>query len=320
MKTMTGLTAVRNAIFTEMEQDQNVFLMGEDVRHSMFGTSDGMVEAFGAERVRDTPLSEAAFVGTAVGAAMTGMRPVVDMSLSSFLYVAMDQIVSMAAKTTQTFGGQYKVPVVILASMLYGVNNAAQHSDRPYPMFMNVPGLKIVTPSCPSDTYGLLRTAIRDDDPVMIFTDASVNFDKEEVDEDLVVPLGKAAVKRTGTDVTIVGIAGCVPMALSAATELESQGISAEVIDPRTMVPLDKKTIIESVEKTGRLVIADVAHRTCSGASEIASIIAQQAFAALKGPIQIVATDDVPVPFSPALEPQIYPSIEKIIAAVKTLL
>jgi len=313
------MSAIRDALYSEMERDENVFLMGEDVVRSMFGTSAGLVEAFGIERVRDTPLSEAAFVGAAVGAAMTGMRPVVEMSLTSFMYVAMDQFISMAAKTTYTYGGQFKVPVVFMATMTYGVNNAAQHSDRPFPMFMNVPGFKILVPTNPADTYGLLRSAIRDDDPVLIFTDGTTGFQKVEVDEDLLVPIGKAAVVREGTDVTIVGVSGGVVYALAAAEELEKEGISAEVIDPRTLVPLDKKCILDSVEKTGRLVAVDIAHKTCSAASEISSIVAQDAFHALKGPIQVVATDDVPVPFSPSLEMQIFPSPEKVVAAVKAL-
>ncbi len=320
MKKLNCLQAVKEAFRLEMSRDENVMLMGEDVRLSVFGTSAGLVDEFGPGRVRNTPLSENGFIGAAVGAAMAGIRPIVDASMSSFLYVAMDQLVSMAAKTTYTYGGQFKVPMVVYTTMGYRINNAAQHSDRPYPMFMNVPGFKIVAPSCASDTFGLMRAAIRDDDPVLFFADNTVAATKEEVPEDLIVPIGKADIKRPGNDVTIVGIAGGVQLVLEAAERLDAEGISAEVIDPRTLVPLDKPTILNSVQKTERLVIVDPAHKTCSAASEIAAIAAQEAFSALRSAVEIVATADVPIPFSQTLEPEVYPTVEKTIVAVKKCL
>ena len=317
MRKLNCFTAIREAMYEEMKRDESVFLMGEDVRLSVFGTSNGLLDEFGPDRVYDTPLSEAGFIGAGVGAAMVGMRPVVDNSMGSFMYVAMDQIVSMAAKTTYTYGGQYKVPLVIRASMPYNVSNAAQHSDRPYPMFMNVPGLKIVIPSNAHDMYGLLRTSIRDDDPVIIFEDRRISTAAQDVPEDLLIPLGVGNVVKEGRDITVVGIGNCVNLALEAAETLAKDGIDIEVIDPRTLVPLDKDLIISSVKKTGRLVVAETANKTCGAAAEIAAIICEEAFSSLKGPILRVTTDDVPVPFSKTLEPQIYPSTEKIIAAVK---
>lgn len=318
MRELTYLQAIYEAQREEMQRDPRVFIMGEDIRHSIYGTTAGFVEEFGEERVRDTPLSENGFVGAAAGAAMVGVRPIVDITLASFLYVAMDQIVSITAKATYMYGNQTKLPVVIRAALFYGNAFAAQHSDRPYPMFMNVPGLKIIAPATPYDIKGLLKSAIRDDDPVLCFEDGSVWFNKSHVpEEEYLIPLGKADVKREGTDVTIVAIAGAVPLALAAAEELAGQGISAEVVDPRTLVPLDKAAILNSVEKTGRLVVADPAHKTCSAASEIAAIVAEEGFWSLKAPIQRVTTPDVHPPFSPPLEAGFYPTKEKIIRAVQ---
>jgi len=224
--------------------------MGEDVASNMMGTSGGLVEAFGKDRVRNTPISESGFTGLGVGSALVGMRPIVDFGIASFIYVAMDQIISMAAKCTYMYGGQAKVPIVFRAAMYYGGSMAAQHSDRPIPSFMNVPGIKIIVPSTPYDVKGLLKSAIRDDDPVMCFEDGTVLATKGAVpEEEYLIPLGKADVKRAGSDVTIVAIGGGVLLALAAANELSKENISAEVIDPRTLVPLDKNTILESVKK-----------------------------------------------------------------------
>jgi pyruvate dehydrogenase E1 component beta subunit len=321
MREITYLQAIYEAQREEMKRDPRVYIMGEDVTMGVFGTTKGLVEEFGKERVRNTPISESGFTGVGVGSALVGMRPIVDYSLASFMYVAMDQLVSMAAKCTYMYGGQAKVPIVFRAAMFYNISNAAQHSDRPYPIFMNVPGLKIIVPTTPYDVKGLLKTAIRDDDPVICFEDAACWGRKGPVpEEEYLIPLGKADVKREGTDVTVVAIAGCVLLALDAAEELAKEGISVEVIDPRSLVPLDKAAILESVKKTGRLVIADVAHKTCSAASEIASIVAEEGFWTLKAPIQCVTTADTQVPFSPALEPLIYPTKDKIISAVRKIL
>jgi pyruvate dehydrogenase E1 component beta subunit len=219
------------------------------------------------------------------------------------------------------FGGQAKLPVVFRATMYYGGGSAAHHSDRSYPMFMNMPGLKIIVPSNPADVKGLLKTAIRDDDPCIVFEDGTLFGARGEVPEgEYTIPFGQARVVRQGTDVTIVGIAGGVGIAEQAAAELEGQGVSAEVIDPRTLVPLDKRAILESVEKTGRLVVVDPAHKVCSAASEIASIVAQEGFWSLQAPIQKVAAEQVHIPYTPSLEKLVYPTKDKVVAAVKRTL
>jgi acetoin:2,6-dichlorophenolindophenol oxidoreductase subunit beta len=319
MREITYLEAVYEAQHEEMVRDERVFIIGEDIETSFFGTTAGFLEEFGAKRVRNTPLSENGFIGAAAGAALVGARPIVDVTIASFLYVAMDQLISIASKATYMYGGQARVPLVIRASMFYGGNNAAQHSDRPHPLFMNMPGFKVIAPSTPADMKGLLKSAVRDDDPVLSFEDGTLWGSKGPVpdDGDLLVPIGQADVKRQGTDVTVVAIAGTVPQALAAASELERDGVSVEVVDPRTLVPLDSATILGSVEKTGRLVVADPAHRTCSAASEVAAMVAEDGFWSLKAPIQRVTTPPVHVPFSPALEPQMYPTTEKIVQAIR---
>ena len=236
-----------------------------------------------------------------VGAAAVGMRPIIQ-SLASFLWVAMDQVVSQAAKMRFMFGGQVDLPIVYRLGRLYGNNIAAHHADRPYPMFMNMPGLKIAIPSNPASAKGLLKSAIRDNDPVMFFEDNNLMGMRGEVsDTDEIIPFGEAEVLKEGSAVTIVAIAGMVRASLAVAENLESDGISVEVVDPRTIVPLDKKTILESVEKTGRLVVVDPAHQSCSVASEISSIVAQEGFWSLQAPIQRVASLDCHFPFRPAL-------------------
>ena len=289
--------------------------MGESIRGGIYGVTGGLSQEFD-ERVIDTPLSENGFIGAAVGAAAVGMRPIVQ-SLSSFLWVAMDQLVSQAAKMRFMFGGQVNLPIVYRCGMNYGNNIASHHTDRPYPMYMNMPGLKIVIPTSPADAKGLLKTAIRDNDPVMFFEDNNIMGVRGEVpDEEYTIPFGVADVKREGTDVTVVALAGMVRRALAVAEDLETDGISVEVIDPRTIVPLDKQTILDSVEKTGRLVVVDPAHKSCSVASEISAMIAQDGFWSLQAPIQRVASLDCHFPFSPALEPLVYPNEEKIANAI----
>jgi acetoin:2,6-dichlorophenolindophenol oxidoreductase subunit beta len=316
---LTYRMAIADAMRVEMRRDPTVFIMGEDVRSPLWASA-GLVDEFGPLRVLDTPISESGFVGAAVGAAMAGLRPIVDMTICSLMYCAMDQFVSQAAKNRYMFGGQVSIPVVYRAGMHYGKAASAQHSDRNYPMFMGVPGLKVVAPSTPADAKGLLASAIRDDNPVLFFEDTSLSARHGPVpDGEHLVPLGVADVKRAGTDVTIVGIAGAVAKALEAADQLDQIGIAAEVVDPRSLVPLDHATILASVAKTGFLVIADPAHMTCSAASEIAAIVAEHGFRSLKGPIIRVATPDVQVPFSPALERSLYPSADRIVVAARRL-
>ncbi|MFL6603438.1 MAG: alpha-ketoacid dehydrogenase subunit beta [Steroidobacteraceae bacterium] len=322
MAKATYLEAIRQAQHEEMTRDKRVFLMGEDIVASVFGTSSGFAAEFGTERIRDTPISENGFIGAAAGAAMVGMRPIVDATIASFLYPAMDQIVSIVAKSRYIYGGQASVPLVIRACLFYGNSNAAQHSDRPYSMFMNVPGLKVVVPSNAYDVKGLLKAAIRDDDPVLCFEDGTCWGSKAELpdDPDFLIPLGKAEVKRAGADVSIIAIAGSVPLALKAAEELASEGISAEVIDPRSLVPLDKALILRSVRKTGRAITVDPAHQTCSAGSEIAATIAEHAFDSLRGPVLRVATADTHPCFSPIIEKPLYPTVERIVAAARKLI
>jgi len=321
MPTLTYLAAIGAAQKEAMLEDERVILMGEDVRSNLYGTAPGFVELFGADRVINTPISEAAFTGMGVGAAMTGLRPIVDLTYATFMYLTFDQLINQAAKNRYMFGGQANVPVVYRASMFYGASTAAHHSDRPYPMLMNVAGLKIVAPATPHDAKGLLRTAVRTDDPVIIFEDATLWTRKQDLpEEEFLIPLGQARVVREGTDVTLVAISGSVRHAETAAETLAGKGVEAEVIDPRSLVPLDRDTILRSVAKTGRLVVVDPANRTCSAASEISAMVVEAAFESLKGPILRVTTPDIPIPFSPALEKPLYPNPDRILAAARTLL
>ena len=327
MTVMSYIAAIGAAQREAMLADKRVIIIGEDVEANVYGTTGGgktraesgdFLQEFGRSRIRNTPISEEAVVGAAIGAAMTGLRPIVDLSYSSFLYMAMDQLVNQAAKNRYMFGGQSSIPIVFRSAMFYGLNTGAHHSDRPYPMFMNVPGLKIIVPASASDAKGLLRSAVDSNDPVLIFEACLLWGQKEEVDEnEYRIPLGVARVRRKGDDVTVVGISGSVPLALKAADQLAAEGISAEVIDPRTLVPLDTKTIIESVRRTGRLVIAEPAARTCGAAAEISAIVAEQAFDALRAPILRVTAPNMQVPFSPVLEAELYPTTEKIAAAIR---
>jgi pyruvate/2-oxoglutarate/acetoin dehydrogenase E1 component len=310
--------AIFEAEQQEMDRDERVILIGEDI-HLYSGSGLLQVDA---KRLRSTPISENSFCGVAVGAAMTGLRPIVDLTIASFAYLASDQIINQASKLHYMTGGRARIPVVFRASMWHNGSNAAQHSDRPYPMFMNAPGLKVVAPATPADMKGLLKSAIRDDDPVMVFEDNDLWFKRGPcpADPDFLVPIGVADVKRAGSDLTIVSVAGCLPHALGAADLLAAGGVAAEVIDVRTLVPLDRATILRSVAKTGRLVVVDYAHRTCGAAAEIAAIVAEEGFESLRRPIQRVTTPDVNIPFAPALEKPLYPSAERIAAAARRIL
>jgi pyruvate dehydrogenase E1 component beta subunit len=309
--------AIHEAQILALAGDPRVILLGEDLGLMLQG---GPYAAFGAKRVWSTPISESGFVGMAIGAALTGLRPVVDLVISSFAYVAIDQIVNQSAKLAGMFGWQRRVPIVLRSGMWYGQNMAAHHSDRPYPMFTNVPGLKVALPATPADAKGLLLSAIRDDDPVLIFEDRNLFGMRGPVPEgDAAVPLGRAAIRREGSDVTIVALAACVAHALRAAEVLAAEGVSAEVIDPRTLVPFDRDALFRSVAKTGRLVIADPAHKTTSFAAEIAALAAEECWDALRAPIRRVCTPDVQIPFSPALEHLLYPDAEKIATAVRSI-
>jgi pyruvate/2-oxoglutarate/acetoin dehydrogenase E1 component len=292
-------------------------VIGEDVDRSIIGATRGLIDEFGPERVRNTPISEATFVGACIGAAAVGLRPVVDLMVGSFFYVAMDQVGNQAAKLPYMSGGQVSLPLVYFTATGPSGSAAAQHSENPHPMLMNLAGLKIVMPGTPYDAKGLMLAAIREPNPVVYLQDAVLGGVKGPVpDEPYEIPLGVSDVKREGEDVTVVAIGSLVLKALAVAAELESEGISVEVVDPRSLAPLDTETIVASVRKTGRLVVCDNARRTCSAASEIAATVAEEAWDALKAPPQRVAWEDVPIPFSPLLEKRVLVDEEDIRFAV----
>ncbi len=304
------------AVAEEMRRDPKVFHLSTEAPRPL-------VEEFGASRVRATPIAEGALTGIAVGAAGSGFRPIVNWSSVTFSFVAMDQIVNQAAKIHYMFGGQVKFPILYRASVGGGTRRAAQHSQSPYSMFMNVAGLKILLPSTPYDMKGMLKTAIRDDNPVILFESGRLDGLKGEVpDEDYTIPLGQADIKREGSDVTIVALAWLVHEALAAAETLAGEGISAEVVDPRSLVPMDADTIRASVRKTGRLVIADEAGPTAGAAAEIAALATEDAttFAALKAPVERVCALQVPIPYSPGLEDHVFPDRDKIASGVRKVM
>jgi len=312
--------SIQEALVEEFRRDERVFVMGQDLQKGVDGGTAALFNEFGGERVRDCPISENAFVGAAVGAAAVGMRPIVTSSCC-FMWAAMDSLISQAAKMQYMFGGQASLPLVFRMTELWGGSMAAHHSDRIHPLFMQIPGFKVVMASNPYDSKGLLKTAIREDDPVIFFEDRMAGAARGPVPlEDYTVPFGVADIKRAGSDVTIVGVGGMVNMALKAAEQLEAEGVSVEVVDPRTIVPLDRDTILESVAKTGRLVTVDIAHKRCSVASEISAMVAEHGFGSLKAPIKRVATENVHIPFSTALEPLCYPTPDKIADAVRETL
>ncbi len=320
MRKLTMRAAINEALRQEMRRDPNVYVIGEDVGvfGGCFGVTAGLIDEFGPERVVDTPITESALVGNALGAAATGLRPVAEIMFMDFVGVTMDQIYNQAAKMRYMFGGKAKIPMVIRAACGAGGSAAAQHSQSLEAWFMHVPGLKVVAPSTAYDAKGLLISSIRDDNPV-IFVEHKFIYDLEgEVPEDIyTVPLGKADVKRQGSDVTIIATMAMVHRALEAAEELSKEGISVEVVDPRTLQPLDGETIIESVKKTHKVVIVHEAVKFAGPGAEIAAMIAEEAFDYLDAPIKRVAAPFTPVPFSPVLEQEYIPSKEKIIAAVK---
>ncbi|WXG47500.1 MAG: alpha-ketoacid dehydrogenase subunit beta [Candidatus Atabeyarchaeum deiterrae] len=323
MREITVRDAIREALREEMKRDKTVFLMGEDIGkywQGAFKVTQGLADEFGDQRVRDTPISENTFVGAAIGSAMTGMRPVVEIMFGDLIALAVDQIVNQAAKIHYMFGGQVKVPVVIRTPYGAGTQVAAHHSSTYLSWFMHAAGLKLVVASTPYDAKGLLKTAIRGNSPVLFAEHKILYGVKGNVpDEDYTIPFGKADIKKEGSDVTIIGVLYMVQKALGAAKELESQGIKAEVIDPRTLVPFDRKTIGESVKKTGHAVVVSEDCRTAGVSGEIASIIMEEAFDYLDAPIMRVTAPDTPVPFSPVLESCFIPDEKKIVKAVKEI-
>jgi pyruvate/2-oxoglutarate/acetoin dehydrogenase E1 component len=319
MREITFGEAIVEALYEEMKRDERVFLMGEDV--GPFGmiyiANPKLWKEFGDERVKDTPISENAIIGYALGAAVMGMRPVADIMFSDLLMQAMDQIVNQTAKIRYMFGGNIKVPLTIRTSIGGLRRAAAQHSQNLEAFFVHVPGLKVVIPSSPYCAKGLLKTAIRDDNPVMFFEHQQLLRIKGPVpEEEYTIPLGKANVLREGKDVTVVATSLMVTKAMNAAQELEKKGIQAEVIDPQTLKPLDKKTIFDSVQKTGRLLIVHQACKTGGFGAEIAAMVAEEGFEFLIGPIRRLGALDVPVPFSPKLEDYVLPNEQKIVKEI----
>ena len=318
MREISYRRAAMEAVAEEMRADPKTFHLATDAPPML-------LEEFGAERIRATPIAEGALTGMAIGAAGSGYRPIVNWSMVTFCFVAMDQIVNQAAKIHYMFGGQAKFPILYRASVGGGTRRAAQHSQSPYSMFMNLAGLKIILPSTPYDVKGLLKSAIRDDNPVISFESDRVGEIKGPVPdegEDYTVPFGVADVKREGSDVTIVALAWLVHEALAAAEELEKDGISVEVVDPRTLVPMDAETIRASVRKTGRLVIADEAGPTAGASAEIAALVTEDAdtFAAMTAPVKRVCALQVPIPYSPGLEDHVFPDRAKIAAGVREMM
>jgi len=311
---LTFAQALNEGLRQEMRRDPTIFLMGENVSSDWREATKGLMREFGKERVRDTPITEAAFVGTGVGAAIAGMRPVVELMLVDFALVAMEQILNQAAKTRYMLGGTVKVPLTLRATYGAGTSSGSTHSESLYSLFAHMPGLKVVIPSNPYDAKGLLISSLRDDDPKVFFEHRLLYSLKSPVPEEpYTVPFGEAAIRREGEDVTFVAAGLMVHKALEAAARLEKEKISVEVIDPRTLVPFDRKTILSSVKKTSRLVIVDEDYERCGFASEVAAIVASEGFDYLSAPIKRVATPNVPIPYNPNLERHVLPDEDKIV-------
>lgn len=333
-RTMTYQQAITEALQIAMREDPTVILMGEDIAGGALvdhlvnndawggpmGVTKGLVQEFGRNRVLDTPITEAGFIGAAVGAAATGLRPVAELMFVDFFGCCMDQIFDQGAKLRYMFGGKAKCPVTIRTQIGAGVSAAGQHSGCHYSVFTHMPGIKCVIPSTPADAKGLLLSAIRDDDLVMFFENKVLYGTKGEVPQgDEGIPLGVADIKREGDDVTVIAISRMVHQALAAANTLSMEGIEVEVIDPRTLSPLDEETILNSVAKTHRLVIVDEDNPRCSAATDIAAMVADKGFDTLDAPIKLVTAPHTPVPFSPPLEQFYVPSPERIADAVREI-
>lgn len=319
---ITFAQAINEALAEEMRRDPRVFIIGEDVGEAgtPFKVLSGLIAEFGPQRVIDSPISEAGIAGLGVGAAMTGMRPVVDIMFGDFLTLTMDQMVNQAAKIHYMSGGKLRVPMVVRTTLGATRRSAAQHSQSLHAWFSHVPGLKVVLPATPYDAKGLLKTAIRDDNPVIFFEDKMMYQLKGQVpEEEYTIPFGVADIKRAGADLTIVATSSMVQVALAAAQRLEMDRISAEVIDVRTTVPLDKAALIESVKKTGRAIVVDEGYQRYGLTAEIASVIAEEGFYYLDAPVKRVGAMDVPVPFSPALEDLTVPTPERLVETAKAL-
>jgi pyruvate dehydrogenase E1 component beta subunit len=323
MREITYAQAINEALRQCMREDERVVLLGEDIGAygGIFQVTAGLLNEFGKQRVVDTPICEAGFVGAGVGAALTGMRPVVEVMFIDFTTVCMDMIINQMAKIHYMFGEQGKIPMVIRINIGAGRGAAAQHSQSFHALFMHIPGLYVAVPSTPYDAKGLMIEAIKNDNPVIFVEHKKLYIEKGPVPEESYrIPFGQADIKRKGSDITIVATHAMVLRSLRAAEEVTKEGIDVEVIDPRTLSPLDKKTILESVMKTGRLIVADEGHKTCGVAGEIAAIVAEESIYYLRAPVVRVCSPDTPVPFSPPLEQHYIPDVKDLLPAIKRLM
>jgi len=321
VREITVSQAINEAIREEMRRDERVILLGEDVgvAGGVFKVTEGLLKEFGPGRVYDTPISEAGIVGVAVGAAMTGLHPIVEVMFGDFLTLVMDQLVNQAAKIHYMSGGHFCVPMVVRTTLGAGRRTAAQHSQSLHAWVSHIPGLKVVLPSTPNDAKGLLKTAIRDNNPVVFFED-KISYRRKgpvpESDEEYTIPFGQADIKREGSDITVIATSSMVHLALEAAVELAKIGIQAEVVDPRTLFPLDEQTLVDSVKKTSRCLVIDQGYRRYGVTAEIASLIADQAFYYLDAPVGRLGGMDVPVPFTPVLEDLTIPTLKSVVDTV----
>ena len=333
MSIKTFRQALNEALHLEMSRDKNVIIFGEDVCGGTggtgekdawggaFGVTKGLLSEFGPDRIMDTPITESAFVGAAVGAAMTGLRPVTEIMFVDFLGVCFDQIFNQAAKVRYMFGGKADMPMVLRASYGAGASSASQHSQALYPIFTHIPGLKVVVPSNPYDAKGLLINAIRDEDPVIFLEHKMLyDFSGEVPDEAYTVPFGEAGIVREGKDVTLISLGKMVNVCQEAANELAKENVAASILDLRTISPLDEETILEFTEETGRVVVVDEAYPRCGVAADVSSIIVEKAFSDLKAPIKKVTPPHSPVPYAPNLEQAFLPSSQNVIDAVKEVI
>jgi pyruvate/2-oxoglutarate/acetoin dehydrogenase E1 component len=323
MRELTYAQAINEALRQCMKEDERVILLGEDigVYGGVFQVTAGLLNEFGPERVIDTPIAEAGFTGASVGAALTGMRPVVEIMFIDFTTVAMDMIINQMAKMHYMFGGRGKVPMVLRINIGAGRGTAAQHSQSFHALFMHIPGLYVAAPATPYDAKGLMIEAIRNDNPVVFVEHKKLYVEKGHVpEESYTIPFGQADIKREGSDLTIVATHALVTRSLNAAEEVAKEGIDVEIVDPRTLVPLDRSAILESVKKTGRLLVADEGHKTCGVAAEISAMVAEEAIYYLKAPVVRVCSPDTPVPFSPPLEQAYIPDVKDLVPAIKRLM
>jgi pyruvate dehydrogenase E1 component beta subunit len=308
--------AIKEALKAELSSTTPTLFMGQDLHYNLYGYTDGLLEQFGKEKILNTPISEATVVGTAIGAALCGVRTIVDLTVANFMYIAMDQIVNIASKNSYMYNGKLELPLTIMCGEFYNCGNAAQHSDRLHSLFINFPGLKIVAPNTPQNAYSLLRASINDKNPVLYFSDRTLFYEESEVDLNFKIQIGNSSIIREGNKLTLLVVSGCVKTANELENEFIKLNLSVEIIEISTINPLNLDNIYFSVKKTGRVVIADTSNRSGSFAEHLSSLIVENLFGFLKAPIKIVAYEDVPVPFANNLEKKLLPSKSKILDSI----